>query len=69
MSGVRFTFLAKLDAPRGGGCSSERNDPPGPAIAVTTRFRARSRTFFSIAEIPIPEDPIEASDVGTGKTV
>jgi hypothetical protein len=32
----------------------------GPAIAVTTRFRARSRTFFSIPGIPIPEDPIEA---------
>jgi hypothetical protein len=32
----------------------------GPAIAVTTRFRARSRTFFPISGIPIPEDPIEA---------
>jgi hypothetical protein len=32
----------------------------GPAIAVTTRFRARSRTFFPISGISIPEDPIEA---------
>jgi hypothetical protein len=40
----------------------------GPAIAVTTRFRARSRTFFPIPGIPIPEDPIEASDVRAGTT-
>jgi hypothetical protein len=49
---------------RGGGKHFFRVPRPGirsgPAIAVTTRFRARSRTFFSIPGIPIPEDPIEA---------
>jgi hypothetical protein len=31
LSGVRLTFFAKpaLDAPSGGGCSEERNDPLG----------------------------------------
>jgi hypothetical protein len=39
LSGVRFTFLAKpaLDAPKGGGCSDERNDPPGQAGGIRTK--------------------------------